>query len=371
MSSGVSDRVSGNVMLVGSLPYESVEQAMRAAAEGLRGHVFMLPDGEVGERLNWVGFLRSDVFSNHPQLEESGRPDGALIEHLHTVTPEEAAQRSASWTFRVKPGEDLRFDDLRYGDAAIESYRVFDRLRQEGVIEPHVRFQVGFPSPDSAINAFFVDPSQWPQVHRAYAAALGREIEKILTVIPAESLAIQYELVWEVVDVSMGTQNYVPYWPQLSVEEKFERHTELFPELARIVPEEVLLGYHWCYGTLGGWPMSAMEDLKLCVQLANAAVQAANRRVDFVHMPVVKDPDEAFFAPLADLDVGDAKVFLGIIHHMDGVEGFRDRLALAQRYLQDFGIAGVCGYGRVDPAELPTVLRVHRECAALLDGVNA
>ena len=64
-------------------------------------------------------------------------------------------------------------------------------------------------------------------------------------------------------------------------------------------------------------------------------------------------------------------MFLGIIHHEDGVEGFRHRLELAHRYLQDFGIAGVCGYGRVDPAELAEVLRVHRECATLLDGVSA
>ncbi len=31
-----------------------------------------------------------------------------------------------------------------------------------------------------------------------------------------------------------------------------------------------------------------------------------------------------------------------------------------------FGIGSVCGYGRVDPAELPHILAVHRDCAAAL-----
>ena len=125
----------------------------------------------------------------------------------------------------------------------------------------------------------------------------------------------------------MGERNFLPFWPHSTVEEKFRRHTELLPELSQTVPQEVLLGYHWCYGTWGGWPMSEMQDLRLCVELSNAAVAAAGRQVDYVHMPVVREPGG-----------------------------------------EDFGVAGVCGYGRVDPEELPEVLRVHRECAQLLPG---
>ena len=35
------------------------------------------------------------------------------------------------------------------------------------------------------------------------------------------------------------------------------------------------------------------------------------RRVDYVHMPIVPKPDSAFLAPLRDLNVGGARVFLG------------------------------------------------------------
>ena len=371
--SATNDRIPGDVLLVGSLPFEDVKDALRAGADGLRGHAFMLPDGEVGPRQHWVGFVRMEVFSGHPQLEERGRPEGGEILQPDRANAQEGIApdggRAWSWTFRIKPHEVLRFDDLRYGQFAIDSYKVFDRLREEGVIEPHVRFQVGMPSPSSAIVSFFDDPADWPQAQRAYAAALGGEVRKMLTEIPADSLAIQFELVWEVIDLSMGEANFLPFWPRQSIAEKFARHTELLGELARSVPEEVLLGYHWCYGTFGGWPMSTMADLGLCVELSNAAVAAADRPVDYVHMPVVRQPAEGFLAPLENLDLGDTRVFLGLVHHTDGVEGFRQRLELARRHLKDFGIASVCGYGRVDAAELPTILKVHRECAALLPGV--
>ena len=36
-----------DVLLVGSLPFDDVEQAFRTAGELLRGHVGWLPDGEV------------------------------------------------------------------------------------------------------------------------------------------------------------------------------------------------------------------------------------------------------------------------------------------------------------------------------------
>ena len=43
-------------------------------------------------------------------------------------------------------------------------------------------------------------------------------------------------------------------------------------DLAAAVPENVPLGLHWCYGTWGGWPMTEMPNLELCVRLSNAAV---------------------------------------------------------------------------------------------------
>jgi hypothetical protein len=101
--------------------------------------------------------------------------------------------------------------------------------------------------------------------------------------------------------------------------------------------------------------------------MTREALDRIDRRVDYVHMPVLKHPQPEFFAPLSELEGDDLEVYLGIIHHTDGVEGFRGRMEMARRYRRRFGIASVCGYGRVDPAELPQVLAVHRECAAVLE----
>ena len=99
------------------------------------------------------------------------------------------------------------------------------------------------------------------------------------------------------------------------------------------------------------------------MRLSNETVADAGRQVDYVHMPVVRHPGPGFLAPLDDLDIGDAKVHLGRIHHTDGVDGDHERIGAAREHLADFGIGSVCGYGRVDPAELPVVLDVHASCA--------
>jgi hypothetical protein len=83
------------------------------------------------------------------------------------------------------------------------------------------------------------------------------------------------------------------------------------------------------------------------VLLLNAAVAASGRRVDFLHMPTLGSAEDRFFAPLADLEAGGARVYLGAVHHLHGAAGLRDQLRTARRYLGDFGIAAPCGFGRV------------------------
>ena len=63
------------------------------------------------------------------------------------------------WSFRVRPGpQDPVRRPASYGGFAAESYDVFRRLRDEGVIPQDVRFQMSLPSPHSAIDGCFDDP---------------------------------------------------------------------------------------------------------------------------------------------------------------------------------------------------------------------
>jgi hypothetical protein len=363
MSSG-NEPARNDVLLVGSLPFDTAEEALRQAGSGLAGHVGWIPDGEVGPRVNWVGMLPAVVFPGNPDLEETmAPPEHELEQPDHEGDDQPVEDLPGIWNWRIKPGHKVRFDDLAYGTYAKESYEVLKRLRGEGAVPQDVRFQLCLPAPHSAIDGFFDDNSQWPELYAAYLEGIRREIASALEAIPADDLVIQWDAAWEFVDMAMGERNYFAFWPKLTQEEKFQRHAEQLDELWQGIPDETLLGYHWCYGTWGGWPMTAMQDLDLCVRMSNEAKKRTGRRLDYVHMPVIRQPDEAFFAPLDDLDIGDTKVFLGIVHHTDGIEDFRRRRDLARKHLRDFGIGSVCGYGRVEPEKLPEILRIHVEDA--------
>ncbi len=352
----------GDVLLVGSMPFETSEEAMRAAAEHLGDHLPAIGDGEVGLRKLWIGFLPMTIYSKHPALEVLRAPEGGVPK---PPTDEKPDVYEAAFLFGIKPGEELRFETTNYGPIAVESYEVFKRLRAEGVIPEGVRFQVTFPGTGSAISYFFQE-SDWPAAHAAYHDAIRRDIELILEHIPVEDLQFQFDLAQEFVDMASGDGRSIADWPEATLEEKIQRHAATLPELARHVPDGARLGFHWCYGTWGGWPMKDMDDVSVCVRMTKEAIARIDHQVDYVHMPALKHPEPEFFAPLADLDGEDVDVYLGIIHHTDGVEGFRERMNMARQYRSRFGIGSVCGYGRVDPAELPHILAVHRDCAAAL-----
>jgi hypothetical protein len=193
------------------------------------------------------------------------------------------------------------------------------------------------------------------KVRPGFTEALAAEVETIVRHIPNADLAIQWDCSTEVQD-SYGAVAGQP------AEGRIERNIAQFRTLNRGIPESVELGYHFCFGTLGGWPRFAPDDLSATVDLANAAIEASGRRVDWVHIPVLPDVEESFFAPLKNLRARDARVYLGVIHHMDG---FKERIALARKYLPEFGVAGYCGFGRIPPEQMAAVLSEHMEAIKL------
>ena len=138
---------------------------------------------------------------------------------------------------------------LGYAKDAIGSYFIFKTLRNESVIPKDVRFQVALPITNSSIEFFFDDPIDYPRIKPGFVAALRAEIAKMLKYIPAADLAIQWDCCIELMDL----EGDIPWAPK---ENKLERHLSQIPEVTAQIPETVMLGYHLCYGTLGGWPMA-------------------------------------------------------------------------------------------------------------------
>ena len=260
------------------------------------------------------------------------------------------------WSFKIRDGvRELRFDDLQYASVAQNSYDAFQRSRDAGEIASGVRFQVCLPFPESGFSWFFHDPSQLKRVLPAYTDAMNRELDKIINLIPATDLSIQWDVCWEVLDA----EGIFP-WAMRDVQTPLERFGDTCARMSSKLPEQALLGYHLCYADLGNRHMKEPENLELCVQMANIAASRSGRGVDFFHMPVpISRDDDAYFKPLENLSVRDAKVFLGLVHSDDGIEGTHRRIAMARRHLDTFGIATECGFGRRPPEQIPELLEIH------------
>jgi hypothetical protein len=342
---------AGGLLLVGSIPLDTPAQVFETFGAPLGRHLLAMPDGEVGPRRHWISRVHYQVLAGHPELEvvQHPAPDERGIERQF---PRNAAD---AWWFRVKPGvEQVRFGDpgwrLGYARDALNSYFVFRVMKERGVLPAHLRFQVSMPMVNSVLPPrIFPNSDDLARIRPGYQAALRAEIATIVERIPAQELAIQWDCATELQDAYGGV-------PGLPIDGAIERNLAQVRALSPHIPEGVALGYHLCFGTLGGWPRFQPADLGQAVNLANAFVAASGRRVDWIHIPVLDRSDDAFFSPLARLEPQGARVYLGMVHNMSG---FGARFAAARRYLPAFGLGAYCGFGRLPPAQMPQVLAEH------------
>jgi hypothetical protein len=344
----MTSRIRSELLLVGSLPADSTESALRAGGELFGDLVFALPDGETGPRRAWVGYERERLCRNHPDVEvvhESESPSG-IPRHAYE-TP----------VFRLRDGvRSVKWNPWPRIDEAIASYQTFRTLQEQGVIPHEMRFQVGLPFPSSAMNAFKVGfADAYAVVGTAYEELVLRELKRLTDAVPPSALAIQWDVCYEVLDIEG-----VIAWMG---DGAWERFTGPVSRLARALPENVLVGYHFCYGTFPDWPMYEARDMSLLVRMANFAIANSGRAVDWIHMAgpkYLRSEEDRFFRPLSELRTASARVFLGIVLPLDGVAGLKRRYATASKYLPEFGVSLYCGFGRQPGEDGMETMREHR-----------
>ncbi|HTW87640.1 MAG TPA: hypothetical protein VMD75_06505 [Candidatus Binataceae bacterium] len=356
--------MANELLLIGSIPLETPEEVFRKWGSALGRYLPSMPDGEVGDRSWWIDGVANRVFNGHPQIETISRPadDPGGVEQWRPRNLHD------QWDFRVKPGvAQVKFGDpgwrLGFAKDAVNSYFIFKSLKQEGVIPAHLRFQVSVPSVNSNIEVHFHHPEDYPHIKPGYEAALCAEVAKICEKIPPKDVAIQYDLAAEIIDLEKG----LPWAEKAGV---MERHVPQIRNLSAAVHPDAMLGIHLCYGTLGGWPMVMGKDMAPGVRFANALVAEAKRHVDFLHIPTLDRTEDEFYAPLKDLQVGDTRVYLGMIHNMGDLGRFRQRLLAAKKFLPNFGLSAPCGYGRENPANLPAHLKEHIDAVEVFKQVS-
>lgn len=342
-------------LLVGSVNLPDAGTTIRTAAEVLGDRLKRIPDGEPGARFHWIAF-QPDLIARTPGIERVG-DEPILLQGLDLRA------------LRVADGVDpasIEFAPLGYAAAALESWTVFERLADEGVVPEGTRFQVSLPTPAAVVGAYF-GPDQQAAVEPSYARALYRELGEILALVPHDRLAIQWDTAVEFAlieaadyDIAYGGA-YRAWFPDV-----WAGVIDRAVDQASRVPEGVDLGFHLCYGDAGEEHFVQPKDTANLARFAQALLDRAPRPVQWIHLPVPIDrDDDAYFAPLDDLRLPDGtELYLGLVHREDGQEGAQRRIAAASRHVPRFGVSTECGCGRAPREQTVPLLETHREVAS-------
>jgi hypothetical protein len=340
-----------NVHLVGSVPMANAEDVFAMVSAALGTRVKRLPDGETGERSDWITWLEP-VFADNPAFARSGE---FFRVHASGTGRERYTLRDG-----VTP-QDVRFDNLFYADIAKDSYAVFRRLKDAGKIPAGTKFQVDLVPAHSVIWLFLVDALHAP-LDPTYNDAVKREIDKIAAAIPHDELAIQFDVA-SAVFARLERNEASSYGASKAAMQ--ETFSNILVDLGNRVPADIDLLYHLCYGDSNHRHVVEPTDMDDMVEFANRVSRQIARPVQLIHMPVPRNrSDDAYFAPLRRLALRpETELCLGLVHHTDGVDGTKQRLTTAQKYVEGFSIATECGFGRRDPGTIPELLRIHADVA--------
>lgn len=329
------------VHLVGSVPLSDNETVFRSVGGVLGRHLRRLSDGETGKRSRWSSWTA-------PSYEQT--------EGLEMVDPPEGSYTPWRQARLVVDPSELVLARLGFADAALDSYKIFAALKQQGVLPAHLRFQVCLPSPVAPMITLIQEGSR-AAVEPAHVRQLTAELGEIVDGVPHDQLAIQWDVCQ---DVGIWEGYFPAYFddPQGGVIERLSQR-------AGDVPEDVEVGFHLCYGDFGHHHFMQPKDLAVVVEIANRLTASTVRPINWIHMPVPVDRDgEAYFSPLRHLSLDPVtELYLGLIHHHDGIEGAQRRMAAARGAVSAFGIATECGFGRRDPGTIMELLQLHRDLA--------
>jgi hypothetical protein len=340
-----------HVHLVGSVPFASARDVFIEVSAALGPYLKRIPDGETGERGDWITWLEP-VFSENPALEKSDE-----LFRIH-------ATGTARIRYRLKPGKtvnDVSFGNLFYADIAKQSYAEFAALKRAGKIASGTRFQIDLVPAHSVIWLFLQDDLHLP-LDPVFNQALKCEIDKISAGLPHDQISIQFDVASA---VFARLQRDEPNAYGKNRDEMLASFSRILADLADHVPDDIELMFHFCYGDSNHKHVIEPVDMADMVDMANRLSADIKRPINLIHMPVPRDrSDDAYFEPLSGLQLRQGtELSLGLVHYTDGLAGTRKRLTVAERHAGVFSIATECGFGRRDPATIPELLRIHAQAA--------
>ena len=229
--------------LVGSLPGPTPLAAMTSAVDILGARLRWLPDGETGERRNWVL---------------------SIVEGLHD-NPDLELRRSGDWSdydkipaFKVRKGRTLYGANLDFGHVAAvtESFPDFQQVRAAAGLEDLV-FQEGVPG-DFDLAMFSLGPAGALRHRRAFTEATLSEIRQV-SAITGPDTVFQVEVPAELVLLSKA-----PPPARAALAKVLARPTTA---LAAGSAPGTRFAVHLCLGDMNNKPFGTLDDVSPLVLL--------------------------------------------------------------------------------------------------------
>ncbi|KAL8713747.1 MAG: hypothetical protein Q9220_002273 [cf. Caloplaca sp. 1 TL-2023] len=346
-----------SVLLVGSIPLSTSSEVFTKVSSALPNRLYSLPDGEPGNRNNYIGWqlpcfpieTRNFFLGGTPLKNPQNHPAYTLQDILPT----------------------------KYDDAALSSYNTFTSLRTAGKIPADLKFQVCLPTPFNAVQGH-TRPEFHAQLEPLYETRIKESVSRICSSIPHSELVIQWDICFELIALEYERGH-------LAVDERYKAHhipapvqkgaVERVVNVCEAVPRSVEVAFHLCYGDLKHKHFVEPESTATMVDLANAIITAISpsHTIKWIHMPVPKDrKDTEYFTPLQDLKLSkETQLYLGLIHAHDEA-GTRERITTAQRvYGGPFGVATECGMGRTPVEELDSIFEISRAVTTPAKGAGS
>jgi hypothetical protein len=325
--------------LVGSLPGADAEEAMRSALGQLGPLLPRLPDGETGDRRNWIIHI-IESFGSHPDLELVKRGDWSDYDRIPRL--------------RIRKGHQLYGAGLDFGHvAAVEaSLPAFDRLSAE-FGRDDLAYQVGVPG-DFDMAMFTLGPAAALRHRRPFTEATVSEIRRIHAIL-GERAVFQLELPAELVLLTRVPARGRPAAARLIARR--------ISALAAGAAEGTRFGVHLCLGDMNHRALGRLSDAMPLVLLSNAlsAAWPRARPLEYVHAALAaadRPPplDPAFYAPLGRLRLpAQVRFVAGFAHEDQSLDDQLTIRSILDDRLDDrpggpADISTACGLGRRSPA---------------------
>jgi hypothetical protein len=331
-----------NTLLIGSLPFENEEVAMRHAMQQLGETMLCVPDGEIGEktpefpngkRSAWVmvaiNICTADT--ENWELISKGETDASGFPVDYNDVQKLKPKRS--------PGEMHNHIRFGYDEYFKQSYPIFQRLREEYGL-PNLKFQVGIPT-GLGIAFTMMRPLDAFRYADAMNKRLAYEVNEIVK-IAGDDVVIQIELPAEIA----LAYRMPSFLMGIAVSQTLN--------LVKKIDPNAILGLHLCLGDLNNKALTSAKSLQKMVAFSNKLMSKwTQHRLLYVHYPLAEaalpptlEPD--YYAPLKDVVLpAGTHMVAGFVHDKrTEEENEAIRNAIESHRGSSVAVACSCGLGR-------------------------